>query len=135
MMKGMNGLAFSWIGRDPINYDQMPLHLVQAFISAEDWKFFDHHGLSWKGIIRSLLVNMYYGRKVQGASTITQQLVRLLFFDSKVTFTRKIKEQFYALLVEQQFSKQQILEAYLNHGYFGCGIYGVQAASQRFWGN
>lgn len=132
--EGNEWTRFQLDRRDPIGYDQMPLHLVQAFIAAEDWKFFDHHGLSWKGIIRSLLVNLYYGRKVQGASTITQQLVRLLFFDAKKTFTRKIKEQMYALLVEQQFSKQQILEAYLNHAYFGCGIYGVQAASQRFWG-
>ena len=81
-----------------------------------------------------MLVNLYNGRKVQGASTITQQLVRLLFFDAKKTFSRKLKEQLYALLVEQQFTKEQILEAYLNHAYFGCGIYGVQAASQRFWG-
>ena len=120
--------------REPISYEQMPKHLIQAFIAAEDWKFFSHHGLSLKGIVRSLLVNLYHGRKVQGASTITQQLVRLLFFDAKKTFTRKLKEQVYALLIEQQFTKEQILEAYLNHAYFGCGIYGVEAASQRFWG-
>jgi penicillin-binding protein 1A len=119
--------------REPIGYDQMPKTLVQAFIAAEDWKFFSHHGISFKGIIRSLLVNLYHGRKVQGASTITQQLVRLIFFDTQKTFTRKIKEQVYALLIEQQFTKEQILEAYLNHAYFGCGIYGVEAASQRFW--
>lgn len=132
--EGHEWTRFQLDRRDPISYDQIPLHVVQAFIAAEDWKFFDHHGLSWKGIIRSTLVNVYYGRKVQGASTITQQLIRLLFFDAKKTFTRKVKEQLYAILVEQQFSKQQILEAYLNHAYFGCGIYGVQAASQRFWG-
>jgi penicillin-binding protein 1A len=120
--------------REPISYDQMPKLLIQAFIAAEDWKFFQHHGLSIKGIIRSLLINLYYGRKVQGASTITQQLVRLLFFDTKKTFVRKIKEQIYAILVEQQYTKEQIMQAYLNHAYFGCGIYGVEAASQRFWG-
>ena len=120
--------------REPISYDQIPKPLVQAFIAAEDWKFFHHHGLSIKGIIRSLLVNMYHGRKVQGASTITQQLVRLLFFDAKKTFIRKFKEQMYAILVEQQYTKEQIMQAYLNHAYFGCGIYGVEAASQRFWG-
>jgi penicillin-binding protein 1A len=120
--------------REPISYDQIPKPLVQAFIAAEDWKFFHHHGLSIKGIIRSLLINMYHGRKVQGASTITQQLVRLLFFDAKKTFIRKFKEQMYAILVEQQYTKEQIMQAYLNHAYFGCGIYGVEAASQRFWG-
>jgi penicillin-binding protein 1A len=120
--------------REPIPFDQMPEHLINAFIAAEDWNFFHHNGLSWKGILRSICVNMYYGRKVQGASTITQQLVKLLFFDSRKTFSRKIKEQVCALLIEQQYTKQQIMEAYLNHVCFGCGIYGVEAASQRFWG-
>jgi len=119
--------------REPITLSQMPNHLIQAFIAAEDWNFFHHNGISWKGIARSIIVNVYYGRKAQGASTITQQLVRLLFFDAKKTFSRKIKEQIYALLVEMQFTKEQILQTYLNHVYFGCGIYGVQAASQRFW--
>lgn len=132
--EGLVWARFQLDRRDPIQYDQFPQHLINAFIAAEDWKFFSHHGLSFKGIVRSFFVNLYYGRKVQGASTITQQLVRLLFFDTQKTFVRKIKEQLYALLVEQQFSKEQILQAYLNHAYFGCGIYGVEAASQRFWG-
>jgi penicillin-binding protein 1A len=131
---GVEWTRFQLDRRDPISYNQIPPVLINAFLAAEDWKFFSHHGLSVKGIMRSLLVNLYHGRRVQGASTITQQLVRLLFFDSKKTFTRKIKEQFYAVLIEQQYTKEQILEAYLNHAYFGCGIYGVEAASQRFWG-
>lgn len=120
--------------REPIPLDAMPLHVRNAFIAAEDWDFFNHHGISWKGIIRSLLVNLRHGKKKQGASTITQQLVKLLFFDSAKTYKRKIKEQIYAVLVEKQFTKEQILETYLNHVYFGFGIYGIQAASQRFWG-
>lgn len=120
--------------RDPVDGVHIPQHLINAFIAAEDWGFFHHSGISWKGIIRSIAVNMYHGRKVQGASTITQQLVKLLFFDSQKTFTRKIKEQLYALLVECQLTKEQILHTYLNHVCFGCGIYGVEAASQRFWG-
>ncbi len=119
--------------REPISLEHMPLHLRNAFIAAEDWRFFSHAGISWKGIARSLLVNTLHIKKMQGASTITQQLVKLLFFDSQKTFKRKIKEQVYAVLVEQQFTKEQILETYLNHVYFGCGIYGVEAASQRFW--
>ena len=130
---GEEWVRFQLDRREPISLSQMPDHLIQAFIAAEDWDFFVHNGISWKGIIRSIMVNIYYGRKAQGASTITQQLVRLLFFDAKKTFSRKIKEQLYALLVEMQFSKEQILQTYLNHVYFGCGIYGVQAASQRFW--
>ncbi len=120
--------------REPIKLEQMPPYLIQAFLAAEDRSFFAHAGISWRGIIRSTLVNVYHGRKVQGASTITQQLVRLLFFDNQKTFRRKVKEQLFALLVEMQFSKEQILETYLNHVYFGCGIYGVEAACQRFWG-
>ncbi len=119
--------------RDPIDGVKLPQHLIDAFIAAEDWDFFKHNGISWKGIVRSIFVNIYHGRKAQGASTITQQLVKLLFFDSQKTFTRKIKEQLYALLVEQQFTKKQILHLYLNHVCFGCGIYGIEAASQRFW--
>ena len=83
--------------------------------------------------MRSTLANFVRRKIVQGASTITQQLVKLLFLDNRRTFERKFKELFLALLVEQQFSKEQILQTYLNHVYFGCGIYGVEAASQRFW--
>lgn len=120
--------------RKPIAYHDMPKHLIHAFLAIEDRSFFEHHGISYKGVLRSLWVNIYYGRIVQGASTITQQLVKLLFTDSSRTFSRKIKDQIYALLVEQQFTKEQILETYLNHVFFGCGIYGVEAAAQRFWG-
>jgi len=132
--EGNEWARFQLDRREPIAYTAMPEHLIRAFIAAEDWSFFTHSGISWRGIIRSTLVNIYNGRIVQGASTITQQLVKLLFLDSERTFTRKIKEQCAAFLVEQQFSKQQILETYLNHVYFGHGIYGVQAACQRFWG-
>ena len=131
--EGNEWARFQLDKRDPVDGMQLPAHLINAFIAAEDWNFFSHSGISWKGIARSILVNLYYGRKAQGASTITQQLVKLLFFDSRKTFTRKLKEQFYALLVEQQLSKDQILHTYLNNVCFGCGIYGVEAASQRFW--
>jgi penicillin-binding protein 1A len=116
-----------------VSLDTMPKSLINAFLATEDHKFYEHHGLSIRGIVRSAFVNVYHGKKVQGASTITQQLVRLLFFDAKKTFVRKVKEQIFALLVEFQFTKDQILETYLNHVYFGHGIYGVQAAAKRFW--
>jgi len=116
-----------------VSLHTMPQSLINAFLATEDHKFYDHYGLSFRGICRSVFVNVYHGRKVQGASTITQQLVRLLFFDAKKTFIRKVKEQVFSLLVEFQFTKDQILETYLNHVYFGHGIYGVQAASKRFW--
>jgi len=116
-----------------VSLEAMPQSLINAFLATEDHKFYEHNGLSLRGILRSAVVNLYHGKKVQGASTITQQLVRLLFFDAKKTFVRKIKEQIFALLVEFQFTKDQILETYLNHVYFGHGIYGVQAAAKRFW--
>lgn len=131
--KGREWARFQFDKREPISINQMPPHLLQAFIAAEDWEFYNHFGLSWRGIIRSLLVNLYHGRIVQGASTITQQLVKLLYFDPTRSFRRKFKEQFFTLMVERQFTKDQILETYLNHVYFGCGIYGVEAAAQRFW--
>ncbi|MCX5925415.1 MAG: transglycosylase domain-containing protein [Candidatus Dependentiae bacterium] len=132
--QGIEWTRFQLDKRDPITLELMPSHLLDAFLAAEDWSFFSHQGISFKGIMRSIVVNMYHGRKAQGASTITQQLVKLLFFNQNKTFTRKLKEQVCALVVEQQFTKQHILQTYLNHIYFGCGIYGVQAASQRFWG-
>lgn len=130
---GNEFMRFALDRRDPVPIAQLPVHVIEAFLSAEDWHFFSHYGISWRGIMRSLLVNLYHGKRVQGASTITQQLVKLLFFDSSKTFSRKIKEQLYALIIEQQFSKHQILEIYLNHVCFGCGIYGIEAAAQRFW--
>lgn len=130
---GNEWIRFALDRRQPIDYHQIPSHVVHAFCAAEDWHFFSHSGLSYKGILRSLLVNMYHGKKIQGASTITQQLVKLLFFDARKTFSRKIKEQLYAILAEQQFSKEHILQTYLNHVYFGAGIYGIEAAAQRFW--
>ena len=132
--EGKEWARFALDRREPISLSAMPAHLKNAFIAAEDWNFFSHPGISLKGIIRSLLKNLWHRKKVQGASTITQQLVKLLFFDSQKTFKRKIKEQVYAILAERQFSKEQILETYLNHVYFGSGIYGVEAAAQRFWG-
>lgn len=131
--QGNELMRFQLDRREPIQLHQVPAHLINAFISAEDWQFFNHTGISIKGIIRSTFVNLYHRKRMQGASTITQQMVKLLFLDSKKTFSRKIKEQIAALLIEYRCSKEQILQIYLNSVYFGCGIYGVQAACQRFF--
>ena len=131
--QGNEWARFQLDRREPIPLAAMPSQLINAFLAAEDWNFFAHNGISFKGIVRSLVVNLYHGKKMQGASTITQQLVRLLFLDARKTMGRKLKEQLYAILVEQQFTKEQILQLYLNNVYFGCGIYGVQAACHRFW--
>ncbi|MBA3954766.1 PBP1A family penicillin-binding protein [Candidatus Dependentiae bacterium] len=130
---GAEWTRFQLDRREVVSIKKIPDHVIKAFLAAEDWEFFKHAGISWRGIARSIIVNLYHRRRAQGASTITQQLVKLLFFNSEKSFKRKIQEQFIALSVEQQFTKEQILETYLNHVYFGAGIYGVEAASQRFW--
>lgn len=132
--EGNEWARFQLDRRDPIPLAAVPQHLVEAFLATEDHTFFDHYGISIRGILRSLAINIIRGRKVQGASTITQQLVRQLFLNYERTFTRKTKEQVLSLVVEYQFTKEQILESYLNHIYFGVNIYGIQAAAQRFWG-
>lgn len=114
--------------------NNVPDVLVRAFVAAEDHDFFNHQGLSLRGIVRSFFVNMYHRRVVQGASTITQQVARLLFLTHERTWWRKIQEVLLALQLERIYTKQQILELYLNNMYFGRGIYGVEAACQRFWG-
>lgn len=113
--------------------NNVPEVLIRAFVSAEDHDFFNHQGLSLRGIIRSFCVNLYHRRVVQGASTITQQVARLLFLTHDRTWWRKIQEVLLALQLERIYTKQQILELYLNNMYFGRGIYGVEAACQRFW--
>ncbi len=119
--------------RAPVSYSKIPPMVVKAFIAAEDHNFFTHPGISFRGIIRSALVNLSHGRKVQGASTITQQLARGMFLSYERTYLRKIQEIFLALQLERQLSKEQIFELYLNNMYFGRGIYGIEAACKRFW--
>lgn len=119
--------------KDPINYQNVPNILVKAFIAAEDWNFFSHCGISFRGIIRSLLVNFYHGRIIQGASTITQQVAKLMFLSHERTIIRKVKDIFLSFQLERQFTKKQIMQLYLNNVYFGRGIYGIQTACQRFW--
>lgn len=132
--QGNEWARFALDKKEYVPLDKMPEKIIHAFVCAEDHTFFDHAGVSFKGIVRSLFANVYHRKKVQGASTITQQLVRLLFFNAKKTYIRKLKEQLYAILIERQYTKEQILEVYLNHVYFGHGIYGVSAAAKRFWG-
>lgn len=126
--------SFKLDKREPILFKDVPKKLVDAFVSAEDWNFFSHYGVSFKGMLRSLAVNLYHRRIVQGASTITQQVAKLLFLSHDRTILRKLKDVFLSFQLERQFTKEQILELYLNNVYFGRGIYGVEAACQRFWG-
>lgn len=131
--QGQELFRFALNRRTPIIFKDIPDHVIKAFIATEDHAFFDHSGISIKGIMRSIAVNILKRRVVQGASTITQQLVKLLYTDGSRTFKRKIKEQFLALILENKYSKEQIFQSYVNHLYFGCGIYGIRAAAHAFW--
>jgi penicillin-binding protein 1A len=112
----------------------IPQNLIQAVIAVEDARFFEHPGLDIFGIVRAFWTNLRRGGKVEGASTITQQLARSLFLSSERTYGRKIKELILAYKIELILSKEQILEMYLNQIYFGQGAYGVAAAAQTFFG-
>ena len=116
-------------------YARIPQTMRDAMIAVEDRRFWWHPGVDPIGIARSAFVNWRAGANVQGGSTITQQLARNLFLTSRKTFGRKAQEVVLALALERKFSKEAILELYLNRVYFGGGAYGVDAASRRFFGH
>jgi len=112
----------------------IPKRLIHAFISAEDSRFYEHKGFDIKSIIRAFIKNLIAGRIVQGASTITQQTARSFLTTRHKTYLRKIQELILACQLEQTFSKEHILYLYLNQIYLGYGAYGVEAASQNYFG-
>ncbi|MGN6155809.1 MAG: transglycosylase domain-containing protein [Sphingomicrobium sp.] len=118
-----------------LTYDEIPPSMRSAMIAIEDKRFRSHPGVDPIGIARSLAVRVKSGHWLQGGSTITQQLARNIFLTNNRTFGRKIKEAILALALERKFSKDQILELYLNRVYFGGGAYGIDAASRRFFGH
>jgi penicillin-binding protein 1A len=117
-----------WLG-----YDQIPQVMKDAMISTEDRRFHEHFGIDPIGIARSLMVRAQSGHWRQGGSTLTQQLARTIFLNNNRTFDRKGREALIAMALEWRFSKDQILELYLNKVYFGGGAYGVDAASRKFF--
>ncbi|MDB5684623.1 MAG: penicillin-binding protein, partial [Sphingomonas bacterium] len=119
-----------WLGSERI-----PSVMKDAMIAVEDRRFYRHPGIDPIGIARSLKVRLDNGRWSQGGSTITQQLARNIFLTNTRTFGRKFREMILALALERKFSKDEILELYLNKVYFGGGAYGIDAASRRFFGH
>ena len=115
--------------REKLKPGEMPLLVQQAFIAAEDRRFYDHDGVDGWGIARAVVTNVRQGSVREGASTITQQLARMVFLSQDRTITRKLKEAALALKLERQISKQKILEQYLNYVYLGSGAYGVADAA------
>jgi penicillin-binding protein 1A len=114
--------------------DLLPRHLIDAVIATEDRRFFKHWGLDPAGMVRAGLTNLRAGRVEQGGSTLTQQLAKNLFLGSERTLARKLEELILALWLEARLGKRNILELYLNRVYLGAGAYGVETASQRFFG-
>ena len=112
----------------------IPVNLQNAFMATEDQYFFQHWGINVKGIARALIANLRHGRVVEGGSTITQQLSKVLFFSQKKTLTRKVRELLLALQLEHNYSKEEIFQMYLNQIYFGHGAYGVEAAAHTLFG-
>ena len=118
-----------------LSYDEIPATMRAAMIGVEDKRFRSHIGVDPIGVARSFKVRFESGRWKQGGSTITQQLARNIFLTNSRTFGRKVKEGVLALALERKFSKDQILELYLNRVYFGGGAYGIDAASRTFFGH
>jgi penicillin-binding protein 1A len=116
-------------------YAQIPATIKNAMIAVEDRRFWLHPGIDPIGIARAFVVNTMRGNRVQGASTITQQLARNLFLTASKDYTRKLREVVLALAIERSYSKEAILELYLNRVYFGGGAYGIDAAARRFFGH
>ncbi|PTM56851.1 transglycosylase domain-containing protein [Desmospora activa] len=120
--------------RNYIPLKQLPASLIQATLIAEDRQFYHHHGFSPRGILRAAWVNLRSGRVAQGASTITQQLARNLYLTHDRTWSRKLKEAIYTAQLELHFSKDEILEMYLNKIYYGHGSYGAERAARAYFG-
>jgi penicillin-binding protein 1A len=118
-----------------LTYDQIPQIMADAMVAVEDRRFRYHPGVDPVGIVRGLRVSATEGGRVRGVSTITQQLARNIFLTNKRSYGRKLREAVLALAIEGRFSKDQILELYLNRVYFGGGAYGIDAASRRFFGH
>ncbi|MDQ3096478.1 MAG: penicillin-binding protein, partial [Actinomycetota bacterium] len=124
---------FALQNRESIPLDEVPESLQEAVISAEDRSFETNAGLDPKGIVRAAWSNLRSDSGTQGASTITQQYVKVLYLSQERTYTRKVKEAFLAVKVQNTLSKDEILEGYLNTIYFGRGAYGIEAASKAFF--
>ena len=117
-----------------LDIKELPSHLAQAVVAIEDRRFFKHKGFDGRGLLRAMTVNLRKGRFVQGGSTLTQQLAKNLFLTPERTIDRKIKELILAFWLEHKFTKEDLLSIYLNRVYLGSGTYGVEAASQRYFG-
>jgi len=120
--------------RIPVRYDQLPPKLIQAFLATEDDRFFRHHGVDWQGILRAAVANLRAGGIRQGASTITMQVSRDMFLTPRRDMKRKMSEIYISLLMEAEFTKEEIFSLYVNKIFLGQRAYGVGAAAEVYFG-
>ncbi|MEF3253962.1 MAG: transglycosylase domain-containing protein, partial [Deferribacterales bacterium] len=133
----INGKQIAELGlerRIPVKIDKIPKHLIYAFVAVEDSRFFTHGGVDLLGIFRAVFSNVKAGKVVEGGSTITQQLVKVIYLTPERKFTRKFKEAVLAYKIDKFLTKEEILELYLNSIFLGRGAYGVEAASLNYFG-
>lgn len=116
-----------------IALEEMPQHLIEAFVAVEDRRFYQHRGVDYLGVLRAIKVNITTGELAQGGSTITQQLARNIFLNHSRTAKRKLAEASVALQLERRYEKDEILEMYLNQVYFGDGNWGVARAARAYF--
>jgi penicillin-binding protein 1A len=121
-------------GGAAIHIKDLPAYVPKAFIAIEDHRFYSHWGIDPLGIGRAVIRNVMKRGGMEGGSTITQQLAKNLFLTQERTISRKIQEAILAVWLEHRYSKDQILELYLNRVYFGSGAYGVEAAARKYFG-
>ncbi len=120
--------------RTVIDANTLPPYVKQATIAVEDQTFYQHSALDWKGLVRALITDLIHGQFIEGGSTITQQLVKNVFLSPEKTISRKVKELILAYWIEQQYSKDQILNFYINQVGYGSNSYGIESASTHFFG-
>lgn len=120
---------------DDVRIDELPVYVPQALIAIEDRRFYSHFGIDPLGMMRAMVTNLRSGRVVQGGSTLTQQLAKNLFLEPDRTFKRKLQEAALALWLEMHFTKDEILQLYLNRVYYGLGATGIEKAAQRYFGH
>lgn len=117
-----------------VPHEKIPLHVKKALVAVEDLRFYKHHGIDFVRIVSALITNIKKGSIIQGGSTITQQLAKMIFLKPERTITRKIQEIAISLHIESKYNKDEILGLYFNQAYFGTRAYGIEAASQAYFG-
>lgn len=120
--------------KEAVDLERVPNHLVQALVATEDQRFYRHSGIDYVGTLRALIHNLFAGETVQGGSTITQQLAKNVFLTHDRTYKRKIKEMLLAKKIEREYTKNEIVEMYLNNIYFGEGAWGIKRAAEIYFG-